>query len=81
MKVNFRVLLAMKEQDEKRNISLRTIASETGVPLHTIRMFYKGEPKAINPEHIENLCAYFGCGLEDLLELETSGNDMPALAA
>jgi DNA-binding Xre family transcriptional regulator len=79
MKINFRVLLAAKEQDERRSISLKTASEESGVPMHTIRAFYKGNPRSVNPDHLEALCHYFKCPIGELLEIEPWGNSQPTL--
>jgi DNA-binding Xre family transcriptional regulator len=88
MKTNkFRVLLANKEVEECRTISLRDVARETGVSIYTVSGFANSTLKALPVEALDAFCEYFGCTPNDLLTVEhpkkgeSTGNVVPVLAA
>jgi DNA-binding Xre family transcriptional regulator len=54
---------------EKRDISLRKVAEETGLALGTIQRVNKGEVAKVNLSTLETLCRYFDvASLSELVE-------------
>lgn len=61
------VLMAKKDP----KLTQRKLAQELGLSKTTINKYYQGRPvtSRMDAEIIEKLCAYFECGIADLLEL------------
>jgi DNA-binding Xre family transcriptional regulator len=70
MENNLRILVAQKEQRERRTISQRELARETGVPIYTIGTLYGGEWKRIERDSILALCLYLDCSPGELFTIE-----------
>jgi putative transcriptional regulator len=64
----FRVLLAKKEAQEGRTISLREIHETTEVPMYTLTGLMKNRAKVIAFDNLYALCQYLDCEVGDLLE-------------
>jgi len=61
------VLLAQHDQ----KLSQRQLATALGVSAKTIHKLYNGRPLTarIDPDTVEKICDYFGCGINDLFVL------------
>ena len=70
MRSNLRVLTAQKGQRERRRLSLRTVAEETGISRYTIYAFANDTISEYPKEVITQLCNYFDCTVGDLLLVE-----------
>ena len=70
MRSNLRVLTAQKGQHERRHLSLRTVAEETGISRYTIYAFANDTLSEYPKEVITSLCNYFDCEVGDLLLVE-----------
>ncbi len=70
MRSNLSVLAAQKGQRERRRITLRTVAMETGLTQHTVYGIANDTLKEIPREAINTLCEYFGCDIGDLFYTE-----------
>ncbi len=70
MRSNLSVLAAQKGQKERRRISLRTVADETGISRYTIYALANDTISEYPKDVIAKLCEYFSCGISDLLLLE-----------
>jgi putative transcriptional regulator len=81
MKNRLRVLMAEKAHKENRRVSLRIMAQETGVSIHTLRSLSSGKLREISLDNLQTLANYFQCGLDDLFEVESKSNCTPDLAA
>lgn len=68
IRLAFQELIEKKMDKEKRSISYREIADETGLSTRTIFLLYKG--KSSQFKVIEALCRYLDCSPGDLLKLE-----------
>ena len=77
MRSNLRVLTAQKGQRERRRISLRTVAEETGISRYTIYAFANETISEYPKEVITRLCNYFDCTVGELLLTE----DVPEVSA
>lgn len=62
--------LAEKIGREKRSISLRQMARESGVSVWTLSRFSRGIMAEYPADVLAKLCAYFNCGVGDLLRYE-----------
>ncbi len=68
----FRLLLAQKSMHERRSISLREVARDTGVAMSTVQGLANNTFKAISREALSSLCDYLDCDVGDLLHFEQS---------
>ena len=61
------VLMAQRNQ----RLSQRQLATELGLSVGTINKLYNGRPLTarIDPDTVEKICDYFGCGINDLFVL------------
>ncbi len=67
MRSNLRVLTAQKSQRERRRISLRTVAEETGITRYTVYALANDQLREYPKDVLEKLCNYFDCTVGDLL--------------
>lgn len=74
---NLRVLTAQKGQRERRHLSLRTVAEETGISRYTIYALANDTINEYPRDVITKLCTYFDCDVGDLLLAE----DVPEVGA
>lgn len=65
----FKELLARKERVERRKITRRQIAAETGISLSSVQNWASNSVKRFDASHITTFCKYFGCGIGELLIL------------
>lgn len=61
-------LLAQKEFQERRLITLTEVAKETGMNRMTLSKICNHPGTNTGSENIDRLCRYFECRVEDLLE-------------
>ena len=82
----FRALLAEKEIQEKRRISVREIVRETGVSISTVQGIANNTLREIPIDGLAKICAYFGVTtLAELMEYDPANNkracDLASFAA
>ncbi len=80
----FRVLLAEKELRERRTISLRDVARDTGISIYTVSGFANNTLREVPLDAVSKLCRYFGITPGELFALEAEDDEeilSPALAA
>jgi len=78
------VLRARKEHAERRKLSYRDIAAETGLATSTLVRLFRFElddGDRVGVGTLGTLCAYFGCGPGDILEFIADGSASDAAAA
>lgn len=63
----FKVLLAEKEIREKRQITLKDVASETGVSIYTVTGFANNTLREIPSDALLKLCEYLECEVGQLI--------------
>ncbi|MFT3754411.1 MAG: helix-turn-helix transcriptional regulator [Pseudoxanthomonas sp.] len=59
--------IADKEFKEKRRVALVEVAETTGIGRITLSRMLN-QNNSVRTDTLERLCAYFGCGIEDLVE-------------
>lgn len=67
---NLTVLLAQKARKERRRISLRRVAEETGINPYTVYAIANDTIKEYSKEVLVRLCGYLDCEVGDLLVIE-----------
>ena len=68
--IRFRLkeLIAEREFQERRIISLTEVASSTGINRMTLSKIANHPGYSTVTDNIDRLCSYFGCRVENLLE-------------
>jgi len=69
MKSNLSILMGQKSQLESRRITLRSVASDTGLTTHTVYKIANNTIREYPKVAIEKLCDYFACDISDLFTL------------
>ena len=69
MRSNMYLLMGAKGQREKRRITLRTVADETGISYYTINAIATEKIQLYPKDVLAKLCTYFGVSIGDLLAL------------
>jgi DNA-binding Xre family transcriptional regulator len=62
-------LMGAKQEAEGRVINASTVARETGLTRQVIAKWMRGEVVEFRADMVEQLCRYFKCGIDDLLEI------------
>jgi transcriptional regulator with XRE-family HTH domain len=63
-------LLLQKSLNEGRNISQREVATQTGLEEATVSLWMNAKLMgSVRAETVKVLCEYFGCTLDELLEI------------
>ena len=62
-----KILIAQKEFKEKRKLTYRVIAEETGLSIGTITSYLTQRAGRFDAPTLEKLCNYFDCQPGDLL--------------
>lgn len=68
IRVLFKQQLDKKAFAERRRITVNEVARETGISRATLSRIANVPGYNTNTDTIDALCAYFGCGINDLLE-------------
>jgi putative transcriptional regulator len=68
IKFKLKELIAQKEFDENRIISVAEICNATGIGRTTLSAILNNKGKNVGIENVDRLCAYFGCEIQDLIE-------------
>ncbi len=63
----FRVLLAQKAEQEKRNISLKEVQRGTGIPWSSLQAWANNDVERFDAKVIIKLCDYLECEIKDLI--------------
>ena len=69
IQIAIRRLLDDKSFNERRRITLKEVAEKTGISRTTLNRIANIPGYNTNTDTIDALCQYFGCGVEELLEL------------
>ena len=62
-----KILIAEKEFREKRKLTYRTIAAETGLTVSTLTAYITQKATRFDGPTLETLCQYFNCQPGDIL--------------
>jgi putative transcriptional regulator len=70
--------IADKEFRERRRITALEIAEATGINRMTLSKLMNKHGANVQTDSLDRLCAYFGCGIEDLVEYFPDGPSQDA---
>jgi DNA-binding Xre family transcriptional regulator len=68
LKFKFKALLAEKEFEEDRGITIQEVSEATGVNRMTLSKLANHKGHNASSDVIDKLCDYFGCPIQDLVE-------------
>lgn len=68
LKYKLKQLLAEKEFNERRSITLLEVAAETGINRMTLSKIANRPGANVTTDNLDRLCQYFGCRLDELVE-------------
>ena len=74
---NLTVLLAQKSRKERRRISVKKAADETGINPYTMYAIANDTIKEYSKDVLVKLCGYLDCEVGDLLTVEESPEGTP----
>ena len=72
---NVRVLIAQKEQTEKRRLPYHVLSKESGISTSTLFALTNNESKMIGFRTLNRLCNYFNVGPEKILLWTPDGKE------
>jgi putative transcriptional regulator len=68
IKFKLKELIAHKEFEEHRIVSVAEICNATGIGRTTLSAILNNKGKNVGIENVDRLCSYFGCEIQDLIE-------------
>ncbi len=74
IQVRLQKLARQKAADENRDITMKTIAEETGLARNTVADYWYDRTLRLDKRVLETLCIYLGCELDELV-VDAEGKD------
>lgn len=68
LRFKLKELIAEKEFQEGRRVTVGEIAESTGIARNTLSRILNQPGWNVRSEHLNKLCAYFDCRIEELVE-------------
>ena len=68
LRFKLKELIAEKEFQESRRVTIAEIAEATGIARNTLSRILNQPGWNVRSEHLDKLCAYFNCRIEELVE-------------
>ena len=68
LRFKLKELIAEKEFQESRRVTIAEIAETTGIARNTLSRILNQPGWNVRSEHLDKLCAYFNCRIEELVE-------------
>ena len=75
MRSQLRIVLGQRSQKAGKQISLRRVVRESGVPISTVMGLANNKLQRIGLDELGALCRYLDCDVGDLLKLEDVPDD------
>lgn len=69
IRLNFKALLAEKEQSENRRIHYGEISRKTGISRQTLSRIAQRRQKNLKLDTVARICCYFDCKIQDFVEV------------
>ena len=67
IQIQIKQLLAFKQQQWGKHITLTEVSNETGISSMTLHRALKNQQYKLSTDSIDRLCSFFKCDLTDLL--------------
>lgn len=64
------IKILLNEALDQKKISQNQMAKDTGISVSTLRNLSHNRTSRISFDILEKICAYLGCGIDDILSLE-----------
>ncbi len=68
LRFKIKELIAKKEFEEGRRVTIAEVAEGAGIHRVTLSKMINRRGFSTSTEHLDKLCAYFGCQIEELVE-------------
>ncbi len=68
LRIKLKELIAEKEFQEDRHVTIREISEATGIARNTLSKIVNQPGASIRSEYLDRLCSYFNCRIEELVE-------------
>ncbi|MDZ7790337.1 MAG: helix-turn-helix transcriptional regulator [Xanthomonadales bacterium] len=68
LRIKLKELIAEKEFQESRHVTIREISEATGIARNTLSKILNQPGASIRSEYLDRLCSYFNCRIEQLVE-------------
>ena len=68
LRYKLKSLIADKEFQERRRITIQEVAEATGITRNTLSKMLNQHGASVRSENLDRLCVYFACRIEDLVE-------------
>lgn len=68
LRFKLKELIAEKEFQEGRRVTIAEISEETGIARNTLSRILNQPGWSTRTEYLDRLCAYFDCKIEELVE-------------
>lgn len=68
LRFKLKEIIAKKEFEEGRRITIAEVANETGIHRMTLSRMINHKGYNTGSENLDRLCDYFGCQIEELVE-------------
>jgi len=80
LRFRLKELIAEKEFQEGRRVTIAEIAEETGIARNTLSRILNQPGWSTRTEYLDRLCAFFDCRIEELVEYipDREGAEKPA---
>ena len=78
MNSRLKVVVAERELQERRQLGIRTIASESGASISTVQRLLNNTIRRVPLDDLAALCGYFQCDISDILRLDDTAAQQPA---
>ncbi len=74
LRLKLKELIANKEFQERRRVSVQEIAEGTGITRNTLSKMLNQHGTSVRSENLDRLCAFFDCRIEQLVEYVPSAS-------
>ena len=74
LRFKIKELIAKKEFEEGRRVTISEVAEGAGIHRVTLSKMINRRGFATSTDHLDGLCRYFGCALEDIAEYVPNEN-------
>ena len=68
LRYKLKELIAEKEFQESRRVTVLEISEATGIARNTLSKMLNQPGASVRSEYLDRLCSYFGCKIEELVE-------------
>ncbi len=78
MNSRLKIVVAERELRERRQLGIRTIATESGASISTVQRLLNNTIRRVPLDDLGALCTYFNCEVGDILRADDNATQQPA---